>query len=258
MANDLAADAARSATTFAAALSAIEDVRGWLTSAQAQRLWTRARELHAGQSIVEIGSFHGRSAIVLALAAPPGVVVQAIDPFAGSERNPCEAMAGAETGAQDEAAFRANLVAAGVADRVQHIRLPSQAALDALPGPVDLLYIDGAHRYAMVLDDVARWGARVPLGGTMLIHDGFSSIGVTLVVMRLLVGGRHYAYRGRSGTLLEYHRVELSGGERATNALRQLAQLEYFVRINLIKLAMTVSRGRLLRRLQQKYGDWPH
>jgi hypothetical protein len=245
-------------TTFADALTAIENVDGWLTSGQAERLWTCAAKLPAGTSIVEIGSFHGRSAIVLALAAPPETVVNAIDPYEGSERKPQELETGPEAGAQDEAAFRANLAAAGVADRVHHIRLPSQAALDAVDGPVDLLFIDGAHRYAFVLDDIARWGACVPQGGTMLIHDGFSSIGVTLAVFRLLVAGRQYAYRGRTGTLLEYRRTELSPSQRATNALRQVAQLGYFVWINLIKLAMTVSPDPVLRRLQRRYGDWPH
>ena len=40
--------------------------------------------------IVEIGSFRGRSMIVLASAAAPGVELVAIDPHGGSDRGPQE------------------------------------------------------------------------------------------------------------------------------------------------------------------------
>ena len=47
--------------------------------------------------------------------------------------------------------------------------------------PIDVLYIDGAHRYGPARADIRDWGARVTDGGTMLIHDSFSSI-VTAVM----------------------------------------------------------------------------
>ena len=93
-----------------AALAAAAPVEGWLTDAQARRLHARAAA--AGGTVVEIGSFRGRSTIVLAMAA--GEVV-AIDPHAGSDRGPQEIAADAARGADDHAAFRANLAAAGVA-----------------------------------------------------------------------------------------------------------------------------------------------
>ncbi len=51
---------------------------------------------------------------------------------------------------------------------------------------VELLYIDGAHRYAPARDDIRRWGDRVPPGGTLLIHDSFSSVGVTGAILTSL------------------------------------------------------------------------
>ena len=44
----------------------------------------------ANGTIVEIGSFQGRSTIVLASAAPSGVEIIAIDPHAGNDRGPQE------------------------------------------------------------------------------------------------------------------------------------------------------------------------
>ena len=73
-------------------------VEGWLTDAQAQRLFARAAGLRAPARIVEIGSFRGRSTIVLASAASEGVDVVAIDPHGGGDRGPQEITPDAQQG----------------------------------------------------------------------------------------------------------------------------------------------------------------
>src|SRR5688500_4764337 len=113
---------------FDAALAAIDGVDGWLSEDQARRLWDAAREVRAPAQIVEIGSFRGRSTIVLALAAAEGVRVVAIDPHAGGDRGPQEIAPEAERGNADHDAFRANLARAGVEGRVTHVRQMSDAA----------------------------------------------------------------------------------------------------------------------------------
>jgi predicted O-methyltransferase YrrM len=243
---------------FRSALAAIEQVEGWLSDDQARRLWDCARDLPDAASIVEIGSFRGRSTIILALAAPSGAVVTAIDPHGGSDRGPQEIRPDAVVGDQDNAVFAANVNAAGVAGRVRHIRLFSQQALDSISGPIDLLYVDGAHRYRWARDDIARWGTRVRRGGVMLIHDGFSSVGVTLATMRLLVAGRQFVYIGRSRSLLEYRRRELSAPERFANAGRQLRELGWFGRNLLIKLAIVLRIRPALRLIGHPSGEWPY
>ena len=82
----------------------------------------------------------------------------------------------------------------------------------------------------------------------MLIHDSFSSIGVTLAIARELLFGRRFRYVGRSRSLAEY-RADLSGGDRAGNAVRQLAQLPWFVRNVGLKVLLSVGLGKLARRL---------
>ena len=61
------------AATFAEVEAAVADVDGWMTPGQARKLWSCARTVRSGGTIVEIGSFRGRSMIVLASAAEPGV-----------------------------------------------------------------------------------------------------------------------------------------------------------------------------------------
>jgi len=116
--------------SFAAAWEAACDVEGWLTEAQARRLFAAAGAVPPGGRIVEIGSFRGRSAIVLARGARADVEVVCIDPHAGSDRGPQEIAAQPALGEADLAAFRRNLERAGVSDRVHHLRDFSTMALD--------------------------------------------------------------------------------------------------------------------------------
>jgi hypothetical protein len=220
------------------------DIEGWLTDAQADRLRDAAQRLEGGATVVEIGSFRGKSAVVLAAAVPPGARVVCIDPHLGSDRGPQEIAADHERGEDDYEAFHANLARHGATGVVEHVRALSSDALDAVDGPVDLLYVDGAHRFGPAGDDLLRWGARVRPDGTMLVHDSFSSIGVTLALLRHITFGA-WTYVGRSGSMAEYRRRR--GG--LTSALRQLAQLPWFAR-NVVLKALILARVRR--------GPWPY
>ena len=245
--------------SFETALAAVDGVEGWLSEGQARRLFERAAAVPPAGRIVEIGSYRGRSAIVMARAAA-GAEVVAIDPHAGNDRGPQEIHGSSSEGEADNLAFRENLARAGVTDAVRHVRQPSQDALGAVEGPIDLLYVDGAHRLRPAKDDIARWGARVRPGGSMLVHDSFSSIGVTLALLRLLALGRDFVYVGRERSLAEYRRVgtPLTPAERLRNAARQLAQLPWFARNVLIKVAIVLRARPVLRILGHDSLDWPY
>lgn len=232
---------------FDATLADIRDVNGWLTDPQARRLWDRASSLTAPARIVEIGSFQGRSTIVLARAAADGVEIVAIDPHAGNDRGPQELEGFAEEAANDNATFEANLAKAGVRERVRHVRRFSNEAHGDVAGDIDLLYIDGAHRFAAARDDIEQWGARVKPGGTMLIHDSFSSIGVTGAIARVLLPSKAWTYVGRSGSMTEYRRTTPTSV--ASNAFAQVAQLPWFAK-NVVLKALIASK--VLKR------DWPY
>jgi hypothetical protein len=237
----------------------VADVQGWMSPGQASTLYDAAVGCPDGGTIVEIGSFQGRSTIVLASAAAPDVDVVAIDPHAGNDRGPQEYDGFEDAAANDHDIFIANLERAGVRDRVRHVRMFSDAALGEVDGSIDVLYIDGAHRYAPARQDIRDWGARVGDGGTMLIHDSFSSIGVTLAIMRELLLGSRFRYVGRSRSMTIYC-ADLGAGmsARAGNAARQLAQLPWFVKNLAQKLALTLGLGKVLGRLGRSVPEWPY
>jgi hypothetical protein len=150
-------------------------------------------------------------------------------------------------------------VAAGVDSDVRHVRRASEDALGEVEAPHDLLYVDGAHRYRPARADIESWGERTVPGGTMLVHDAYNAVGVMLVQLRLLVPSPRWRYLGRTRSLAEYRRDDLSGMERVWNGARQLTGVPYFVRNCLIKIALVARQRRLARWLGLHDGDaWPY
>jgi predicted O-methyltransferase YrrM len=245
--------------TLEAALEQVADVAGWMSPDQAERLFRAAACTRPGDQVVEIGSFQGRSTVVLAYGAPDSVPVVAIDPHAGTDRGPQEIDGFATAAAGDHERFHANLERAGVRHRVRHVRAFSDVAHDEVEGAIAVLYIDGAHRYAPARADIRDWGARVSPGGTMLIHDSFSSVGVTMAILRELLVGTRFRYIGRSRSLTEFRAdLDRSRSSRWTNGLRLLAQLPWFAKNLAIKLLITVKLGGVLKAFTHREPEWPY
>jgi methyltransferase family protein len=237
----------------------LDGVDGWFSPDQVDRVATRAAGVRAGGRIVEIGSFRGRSTIAIARSAPDGVEIVAIDPHAGNDRGPQEIEGFEEEAAQDHEIFLANLTKAEVAERVRYIRKFSHEAHAEVGAPIDVLHIDGAHRFAPARDDIRTWGAKVAPGGTLLIHDSFSSVGVTLAIMASLLLSGRWRYVGRSRSLAEYRREPVRGRERLGNVGRQLAQLPWFARNLAIKALVVAGLEPLAHRLGLPPGArWPY
>lgn len=207
---------------FGDAFALVEDVPGWLTEAQARVLYDAAALAGPHGRIVEIGSHHGRSTVVLARGS--GGVVTAVDPFPDDWRY----------GAADtEQRFRSTVARAGVADRVDLRVATSRSVRAAWSDPLDLVYVDGKHDYWTVRDDL-RWADHVRDGGVLLVHDAFSSLGVTLALLRELLPSRRLRYAGRTGSLA---RIEVAR-PGATHRLRVLTSLPWFARNLVVKVLL--------------------
>ena len=242
---------------FQTVFNSLREVNGWMTEDQARRLWDRAKELQAGQRIVEIGSFQGRSTCVLGSAATDGVEIVAIDPHGGNDRGPQEIDGFAAEAEGDHQLFLDNLTNAGVRDRVTHLRKFSDAALVDVPGDIDLLYVDGAHRFLPASNDIKQWGAKVVDGGHLLIHDSFSSIGVTLALTITTFWSSHWTYEGRSQSMTQFRKGPTTTEGRVKSLLRQIAQLPYFALNVLYKVLITVGLKNVAKTLGST-GEWPY
>jgi predicted O-methyltransferase YrrM len=243
--------------TFRETLLLLGDVTGFpVARSGPPAVGDRTRSLPPQSSVVEIGSYFGKSTILLGAAAGEDVDVVAIDPHASGPY----VSATDEEGRRVHEAFHANLRRAGVADRVRHVRRPSQsaAALDEVRDAVDVLYIDGNHRYGRARDDLRLGGSRVRAGGSPFVHDCYSSPYVTAAVLRVLGLHRGFRYVRRERTLVEYVAQPLHGLERLGNLVRQLLPLGWFARNIAIKLAIKSGRPRIARRLRHREPGWPY
>lgn len=129
------------------------------------------RAARPGAVFVEIGSWLGMSTAILAdVAAAAGAKVFAIDTWAGSDGTWQE---GTVAGCSLFNGFFTNMEALGfLRTTVVPIMTRSDGCVELLPeGSVDLLFIDGDHRYDTVRGDIALWGPKVRPGGIVSGHD---------------------------------------------------------------------------------------
>lgn len=202
-----------------------DSIPGWLTQDQAQLLGDEAGALPVGATAVEIGSHKGRSTVVLgtALRGRGGRLI-AIDPFVDGR------LFG---GSSTRADFERHVSLAGLDDTVELVSDYSTRLRPDWDRPFDLLYIDGKHDFWTVSDDL-RWRAHLPAGAPVLVHDCFSSIGVTLGILRHVLGSGDLRYERRAGSLALF-RV---GRPTAADRLRILAELPWWARNIVLKVLL--------------------
>jgi len=220
--------------SFERAWEKADKVPGWLTRDQGLLLHDEARRLGPGSVALEIGSHQGRSTIVLASALTEceGRLI-AMDPFVEGR------LFG---GTPTRTKFEQHVREAGVEDAVELVADYSTKARPTWDRPLDLLYIDGKHDYWTVSDDL-RWAVHLPEGAAVLIHDSFSSIGVTLGLLRHVLGSRSLAYEGRAGSLALF-RIRRPG---TRDRLRMLGEMPWWIRNVGIKVLLRLRLRPLAR-----------
>jgi hypothetical protein len=122
---------------------------------------------------------------------------------------------------------------AGVEDAVELVCEYSTKARTSWTRSFDLLYIDGKHDYWTLSDDL-RWRVHLPAGGPVLVHDCFSSVGVTLGILRHVLFAGDLRYERRTGSLALFRVGRPSGRDR----LRILGELPWWVRNLVLKFLL--------------------
>jgi predicted O-methyltransferase YrrM len=154
-------------------LSHMRQIEGWLTDEEADLLIAAAagavRRFGDSLKIVEVGSYCGRSTVVLASAIKilcPRAKVYAIDPHDGT-------IGDADQGLQSLPPtldrFKRNLAEAGVVDHVEI--LPIRSLETAWDQPIGMLFIDGLHDYANVARDFRHFEQWLSPDAYIAFHD---------------------------------------------------------------------------------------
>jgi predicted O-methyltransferase YrrM len=184
------------------ALSLMRSVEGWFLEEEAKLLLaivSRALcELPDDCAVVEIGSYLGRSTVLLASAVrdlrPCGQVI-AIDPHAGTISASATSI---WQGTPTYETFCANVAAAGLQDAVCAIRQCSTNV--SWDQPIGLLLVDGLHDYLSVRADFGHFDQDITPGGFVAFHD-YDWPGVTQFVDELR-GHNDYMWIDRAQSLV--------------------------------------------------------
>jgi predicted O-methyltransferase YrrM len=161
----------------------VSPIQGWLTRAEATFLFEAAKRTGPRATIVEIGSFKGRSTICLAKGSLAGsrARVVAIDPHHG---NPEHQRQFGRIDTFDD--FRRNLLSAGVTHAVTALKDTSLRVAARFDRRVSLLFIDGDHSFEAVRQDLRSWLPLVETGGVVAVHDSWQIWGPHFVTAWVL------------------------------------------------------------------------
>ncbi|MEU1468097.1 class I SAM-dependent methyltransferase [Streptomyces sp. NPDC005761] len=163
-------------------LAAFQAAKGFMPVVEGLALYAAAAEAAAlGLPLLEVGTYCGRSTILLADAArAAGVTALTVDHHRGSEEQQPgweyhdPTVVDPEVGRMDTLpTFRRTLHAAGLEEHVVALvgRSPQVAAVWG--GLLGLVFIDGGHTDEHANGDYEGWAPHVAEGGLLVIHDVF-------------------------------------------------------------------------------------
>lgn len=157
------------------ALRLTKNIDGWLTDVEGLGLYYAAKYGPGEGQIVEIGSFKGKSTILLATGSKyvNREKVYAVDTHKGSSEHQPGGEFSSHMPAEGttEFVFRQNIREAGVEDWVRPMIMTSFEALSVWRDPIRLLFIDAEHSYEAVKGDFLGWEKHVVSGGLIAFHD---------------------------------------------------------------------------------------
>lgn len=154
---------------------------GFMPRAEARALYAAARSATAVGDLVEIGTYQGKSAILLGAAARAGGrMLLTVDHHRGSEEHQAgweyhdPALVDPAVGLIDTLPLARRAVAlAGLEDTVLLVVGRSAQVAARWPGEAGFVFIDGGHTDEAARADYEGWAPKLSPGGLLAIHDVF-------------------------------------------------------------------------------------
>lgn len=167
------------------AIAGYQLIDGFLTESQAIELFDLAMSIKDNSVIVEIGSWQGKSSVILAkgIQNKKNAKLFCIDPFDASGDKVSEALAyhpylqKITTNYPQRVKypllerFNRNMRINHVEKLITILHGFSQDFSRSFSERIDLLFIDGNHDYAAVKRDFEEWSEKLKRGGLLVLHD---------------------------------------------------------------------------------------
>ena len=168
-------------------------IEGFLTEGEAVALFRCANRVRAGATLVEIGSWKGKSTFCLARGLRAGGRLHVVDPFdAFGEPGSAETYARERRERPLRAQFEDNVKA--VHDRIEIHQGYSREFVGLFP-VIDLLMIDGDHSIEGARFDFENFSGKIRSGGLIAFHDYYPErpeLGPTWVIENLVKTGGQF------------------------------------------------------------------
>lgn len=171
-----------------------EGVEGFLKPLEAVMLFRIAQRLSPNSTIVEIGSWKGKSTCCLAKGLKSGKII-AIDPFDAAGEEASRSIYAQDAGMTPLLQqFRSNMTALGLMGKIDVWQGYSQDFVGK-PSRIDLLFIDGDHSISGCDFDYTHFASALVPGGYLLFHDYYfarKDLGPTWVVENRVLPSKEY------------------------------------------------------------------
>jgi MMP 1-O-methyltransferase len=177
-------------------MSVFKSIEGFLLDEEAVCLYEIGNALPNKPVVVEIGSWLGKSSVVLgnALAFKEEARLICIDPFdaSGDSRSALRYDFDSRRLQRPlREIFEENLARAGVRSVVTTLQGYSEDLVKSWRTSIDMLFIDGNHEFAAVKQDFLDWMPFIKYGGIVAFHDTYFS------PPQATVDGQYHAGPGR-------------------------------------------------------------
>ncbi len=173
------------------------NIEGWLTDNEAFGLYIVAEKVKRNGTIVEIGSWKGKSTFCLAKGLKSGKIF-AIDPFnAEGEPGSKEIYENTQGEVPLFEQFIATMKRHGLLDKIEPLKGFSNQFLNHFE-QIDFLFIDGDHSIEGCDYDYTHFSRFVKTGGYIAFHDydpGRVDLGPTWVINNRLTNGEFKFYK---------------------------------------------------------------
>jgi predicted O-methyltransferase YrrM len=248
------------------AWEAAHEVSGFLMEDEARLLGTIAACVPASGAILEIGSFKGKSTVMLGkVAAHYGLgPIVAIDPhnFNSAELQNFKC----DLGASSFKEFLSNIETAGVASQVEVHRAFSKDVFSTWDRPIRFLWIDGDHSYPGAKTDFDGFFPYLTPLGVVALHDSLHEFsGPIRVFVEEILRSNQFGAAGFVGSIA-WSQFRPQDGNRfqiqRARLERVAAPLIPFVKDDrelhgLTKIRYKLSRARVPRRAVRP-AEWVH